>query len=281
MARKQKNKSSRRNVLRKIAGSGLGVVGAPLVMSRPGAAEFTEFEDVNTYVNSQIRPDGLNREVHLEQGMTVGYHGISDFTSSTYSHEFTVTSHGATRFSYQDEDFRVSHQAQLDYWGFEISSDYPVDFTDGGMTASAVPQGSATTATEWAGRTAIELGVKYLIFKGAGKVLSSVVRGGLEGIVGSSLRARILKHIGGRYFPNVLPEEQDSSPTYYGRDISDKWTARSKKNYFGFSGEPFTDQSMTLNFKVVLPQSVDISENDLSIRTYSIDDKSREISVSN
>lgn len=238
-----------------VAGSAFATVGTETVRAEDCPPEAVEC-DGSSY--KQIRHDGYKREVQLSQSIEMIYYGSSETPSGDgYTHEFAVEGLGSTRFSYDDEEFHRSYQAELAEAEFTVSSREGHNIDEIKSYGSGVPDDEAYTVDD-------------IVIDGA-KIASSLLLKRSPKRVRQTWKAIQVAAT----LVDTSGQVSDGSST-----ISEQWTMNWFQDVFGYSGGAMTDMTQYVRFFVYLPKAggewwettSDTLDIDMSVH----DDKGRE-----
>lgn len=175
---------NRRRVLKRMAATGVGVVGAGSLLSQSsGTAKAEEShcpptaESCDGDAITKVYNDGAETNIRYDHALGVAYHGAEDFGRGTgYLHMFSFLGTGTAYHQYKDQEWETNNLAGLEKAGFRVSSDYPIVAAtqDEHLSAAGVPSDEAIDEEDVTieGATALaELAIGY-VSGGAGYALT-------------------------------------------------------------------------------------------------------------
>lgn len=219
---------------------------------RPAAAEECDGTSFK-----QVRPDGLDREVQLSQSIQMVYYGQSELPSGDgYLHEFAVEGLGSTRFSYKDEEFRRSYNAELSEAEFTIGSREGHDIDDIEMYGPGVPEEGSYTSSD-------------VLIDGAEAASNLLLKRAPQAVQWSWKAVQVAAAL----------HEDTNQVDSRGSTISRQWTMNYFTNNFGYDGQQKSDMAQYVRFFVYLPkadENAEVTQDTLDIEMQCSDDKGRE-----
>lgn len=205
---------------------------------------------------AQIRRDGLNREVQLNQSIEMMYYGQSEMPGEdSYMHEFAVGGLGSTRFNCDDEEFCRSYRAALAEAEFTVSSRDGHNLSIVVCGRGVPDEGSYTS--------------------------SDIVIDDAEA-VSDLLLERAPRSVQQPWEPVQVAgtlHDDSSRVDSEGSSVSGRWTMDYYETNFGYDGQTVTDMTQYVRLFVFLPKTEaenEFTEDTLDVEMRFTDDKRRE-----